>query len=129
MGSVKKGFNWDRRGGKKVKTYNKDFYEDPDFLKLNKLMIRHPDKDWTQEIKQLIKRKKADFWGWKDPRSAFTVDKYLPHLSNDVYLICCFRKPKKILKSWKGKYNKKLIDSYNKAIIEALIKFCELDGT
>ena len=33
----------------------------------------------------------------------------------------------KILKSWKGKYNKKLIDSYNKAIIKSLKKFCELD--
>lgn len=115
MGNVKRGFH-------------KDFYEDPDFLNLNKLMIREPKKDWTQEIKQLIKRKKADFWGWKDPRTAFTIGKYLPHLGSDVYLICCFRKPEKILKSWKGKYNKKLIDSYNKAIIKSLKKFCELDG-
>lgn len=107
--------------------YYKDFYEDPDFLKLNKLIIRKPQKDWTSEIKQLIKKKRADFWGWKDPRTAFTINRYLTHLDNDVYLICCFRKPKKILKSWQGKYNKKLIDAYNQAIIKALKKFCELE--
>lgn len=112
--------------GNRKKGWHKDFYEDPEFLRLNKLMIRHPEKNYDKEIKALIEKKRSKFWGWKDPRSSFTVDKYLKYLNNDVYLICCFRKPEKILKSWKGKYNKQLIDSYNKEIIKVLKEFCEL---
>ena len=93
---------------------------------LNKKMIRNK-KSYVDEIKALIQRKRAKFWGWKDPRNAFTVDNYLPHLDGDVYLICCFRKPDKILKSWKGKHSKELIDSYNRNIIKSVKKFVELE--
>jgi len=111
--------------GVKMGNMYKDFYEDYDFSNLNKLIIRNGNI-YKDKIQELIKRKKSKFWGWKDPRTAFTIEEYLPHLDNDVYLICCFRKPAKILKSWKGRYSKELIDSYNRAIIKAVKRFCIL---
>ena len=68
-------------------------------------------------------------WGWKDPKTAFVLEKYLPHLKGDVYLICCFRKPKKVLESWqkskKTSGGKELLDKYNNALLEAIKKFLE----
>jgi len=81
-------------------------------------------------IKRLIARKKGKLWGWKDPVTSLTIKHYLPHLDGDPYLVCVFRKPQKIVNSYKdqegGRITKKLIDRYNNGIISAIKEFCEL---
>ena len=54
--------------------------------------------------------------------------KYLPYFddSDDVYLICCFRKPAKVEESNKGKLTREAINEYNKRLINAIKRFCEL---
>jgi len=118
------------------------YYEDPDFIYLNRRILynakgslgKPPSEnnlfkvDVKNRIKNLIKKKKSKFWGFKDPRTALTFNKYLPHLDGDVYLICCFRKPERTFKSYcreNGQIPPNLIASYNKAIISAISKFCE----
>jgi len=129
----------------RVKTEKKErFYEDPAFVRLNTRMICAAGGDWMdppseeeilkvdfdESIKAKIAQKKSRFWGFKDPRTAFTIKKYLPHLEDDVYLVCVFRKPKRVLKRW-GYYSvktttKKMVDNFNNAIISAIKEFVEL---
>ncbi len=116
-------------------------YEDWDFVKLNKRIIRKvgghdlalPTEKEIMSVNaggnriiKVIKSKKGKKWGFKDPRTSLTIKKYLPHLDGDVYLICCFRKPEKILQGRDERTNKKFIDHYNKAIISAIKEFVEL---
>lgn len=86
--------------------------------------------DKSGSIKELIARKESKFWGWKDPVTSLTIKHYLPHLNGDPYLVCVFRKPQKIVDSYKnregGRITKKLLDRYNGGIISAIKEFCEL---
>jgi len=122
------------------------YYEDIDFKDMNKKILseaggnlRYPPKkedidkvELDEEIKKLIDKKESKFWGWKDPRTTLTIEKYLPHLEEDVYLVCLFRKPKRIIDSYRGKsgfrrdFTKEVLDKYNSSILEAVRKFCEL---
>lgn len=132
-----------------------EYYEDSEFIDLNVKILRstgrsekryglkRPPKEklvletnFNEEIQSLIKKRKSSRWGWKDPRTALTIKKFLPYLDGDTYLICCFRKPNKITEStrlWniagaKGKgLSKEKIDKYNKSIISAIKEFCELE--
>lgn len=87
-----------------------DSLEDKDFTELNDWIIERAGGTWlepppqnkidrlkkdsvvTKRIKALLKKKKIEFWGVKDPRFTLTLSLYLPHLSDDRYLICIFRK-------------------------------------
>lgn len=79
-------------------------FEDKDFLQLNKRIleaaggswnappteesIREQESSFTEEIKDVIRRKSAGLWGWKDPRTSLTIRLYLPHLLNPYFIIC-----------------------------------------
>jgi len=115
-----------------TKESKEGFYENPVFLNLNKEIRNNPHcPKINDKIRRAIKKNKPKFWGFKDPRTCLSFEHYLPHLDEDVYLICCFRKPKYIIKalkrgkSWRGK-EKKMIDLYNKSIINIIKKFCKL---
>ena len=119
------------------------FYENIDFLNLNEEILRNAEGSWNnppseeaihkaankEKIKETIKRNQSEMWGWKDPRTALTIQEYLPYLDDDVYLIAIFRKPQKVRESLARigkvdyKDSSKLIREYNKRIIKAIKKF------
>ena len=84
----------------------------------------------------MIKKSQSKFWGWKDPRTVMTAPFFLDELNknDDVYLVCVFRKPKKVaasLKKRSGMDYKKgydLIARYNKMIIRTIKRFVGLGG-
>jgi hypothetical protein len=81
------------------------------------------------KIRKFVEESESDFWGFKDPRTSLTIKNYLPYLGGDTYLICCFRRPKKVLESYAIEDKRVtigLIDKYNKSIISAVTEFCEL---
>ena len=83
--------------------------------------------DFEDKIKEIIKEKKSKMWAIKDPRFSLTAKKFLPYIDDDVFLICCFRKPDKIVESYKDLeegVDKNLIDHYNKSIISIIKEFC-----
>lgn len=121
--------------------------EDVHFRKLNNKILRAAGGSWyappseeailgldfDEQIKSLLGNYEYKMWGFKDPRTSLTGKLYLPHLAEDVYLFCCFRKPKRVVKSLKLRspmydkhINRKLIDRYNKGIISLIEEFCEL---
>jgi len=106
------------------------YYEDNQFAYFN-LCMEKKNKEWPGHMKKLIRKRQKKFWGWKDPKTAFTLDKYLPHLKNDVYLICCFRKPSRVLRSWrrsrKAKEGRGLLDKYNNALLKSIKYFLEYE--
>jgi len=132
--------------------YFKYYYQDRDFVDINKLILRAtPGGRWNtpptrEEIinttkmdsrieKTVNKRKeKYDMWGWKDTRTSLTFPKFAPHLEGDVYLICCFRKPDRIVKSYEDAnerdptriIDRENVDKYNKSIIQNIKEFCDL---
>ena len=122
------------------------YYEDKGFRGVNKKILEEAggtlqdppseedilNVDLEKDIKRLLSRERGKFWGWKDPRTNLTVEKFLPHLDDDVYLICCFRRPGRLVGSYKGKsgfgkkFSKDILDRYNKAILKTVKEFCEL---
>ena len=95
------------------------YYEDLMFVELNKRIIENAgggDFDtpphekiiapgFEEDIKIAIKTRDDSYmWGWKDPRNAFTAQKYFPYLEGDVYFIACFRKPQRTVDSWNRRY-------------------------
>lgn len=135
--------------GVKMGNTNRLFYENRKFIDLNREIIKKagghvPDEadilavDVKDKIVNLIEESRAPFWGWKDPLTSLTAKKYLPYLEEDVYLICCFRKPKRVVESHirrEPKYGQRhrrkrlraRVDAFNRAILRAIRTFCELD--
>ena len=104
-------------------------FEDLEFERVNQKILRK--KKYKQGLEKLIKeRDKKHLWGWKEPKTSLTLDKYLPYLKNDVYLFCCFRKPSILLKNWKETKHtsggRKLLDKFNKKLLKNIKKFLEL---
>lgn len=131
--------------GINFKVNTRDVYQDIEFVILNERILSKAGGSWYNppseekilaveydiNIKRYIESRKDKFWGCKDPRASLTIKKYLPHLDGDVYLICCFRKPEKVIESYKNekhgeKVDKKLVDHYNKSIISAIKEFVGL---
>ncbi len=125
------------------KRMHPDLYQDKDFVGINQKILGKTSGYWhtppsdeeikkidvSDSIKKVIKKKKSKFWGFKDPRTVLTIDHYLPHLEdNDTYLICIFRKPKRVLKSYKHdkRITEDIIKIYNKKIIETIKRFCNV---
>lgn len=117
-------------------------FQDSEFVGINKQILASTGKAWhdppTEEavlntdfdstIKDAIKkRNKIKFWGFKDPRTAITIRKYLPYLQGDPYLFCCFRKPEKVVASYSNdrRVSRELIDIYNERIISAIKIFLQ----
>lgn len=130
-----------------------DVCEDHEFKEMNKRILRRAGGKWydppsedailavdvEDEVKALLDTFKFEKWAVKDPRAALTGKHYLPHLTGDIYLFCCFRKPERLIASLKRKMarlddfeldekyiNKALIDRYNTSIISLIEEFCEL---
>lgn len=87
-------------------------FEDIEFISLNDEILKKAEGSWdnppfgekilaqkekfSDRIKALIeKKKKSEIWGWKDPRTALTIELYLPYLEN-FYFIVCYRDWKSI---------------------------------
>jgi hypothetical protein len=92
------------------------YYENMDFVKLNREILGHQDnsvlpipssqeiinkKDkFGEQIKKIIKKSQSSLWGWKDPRTCLTIELFLPFLTNP-YFIICQRNPLAIARSLK----------------------------
>ncbi len=102
------------------------YFEDIDFVNLNRLILNEAGGSWinppsedsirdqktkfNEKISDLIKTK-PKLWGWKDPRTCLTIELFLSHISN-AYFIVCNREHKAIalslFKRYKMKYEKSL---------------------
>jgi hypothetical protein len=105
-------------------------FEDMDFLKKNVELlggdiwndVDRPLQD--ADTNELINSKDTrSLWGWKDPRTTLTIDKYYNHLEDPI-IVGLFRKPELVAKSMAKRgdisevealilakaYNKKIID-------------------
>ena len=109
-------------------------FEDMDFLKKNVEILG--GDNWDQpdtplqdaDTSQLLKQKdNKPLWGWKDPRTCLTIDKYYDHL-DDPIILASFRKPDMVGKSLarRGDMTEEegiaLAKAYNKKIIDFLSK-------
>jgi hypothetical protein len=123
----------------------KGYYEDIEFVNLNKYLLKLAGGDWynippewkilelaknerpMQLIKELVDRrtKKYDRWGFKDPRTCLTIRLYLPYLP-EHYLYASFRSPRDIAASLKRCHGKplggslRLAKEYNKRLLKLL---------
>lgn len=43
---------------------------------------------YHKHIKRTIRFEEGGLWGWKDPRSVFTIKYFLPYLTNPVFIVC-----------------------------------------
>ena len=86
-----------------------------------------------EDISKQINDHRRKFWGWKDPRLSGTLPAFLPYFENDdVYVIACFRKPKKVVASLHKRNEMphprahQLTQSYNRRLLESIREFLDL---
>lgn len=109
-------------------------FEDMDFLKKNVEILGGNVWDEVDrplndvDTAELLRRKDTrPLWGWKDPRTVLTIDKYYDHLDDPV-IVALFRKPEHVGKSMarRGDIGEEeavaLARAYNKKIIDFLSK-------
>ena len=109
-------------------------FEDMDFLKKNVEILggnvwNDVDRPLNDvDTRELVERKNdKPLWGWKDPRTTLTIDKYYDHLEDPV-IVALFRKPELVAKSMakRGDIGEAealdLARAYNKKIIDFLSK-------
>lgn len=115
---------------------NFNVYENSSFVDLNNEFLKECGGSWndppTEEVirekcpsfkeraKNLITYFKKEFWGFKDPRTALTFPLYEDLLEDDVYLVCMFRKPQKLVEKGIGR---DLVDTYNQRILKIIERF------
>lgn len=110
------------------------FFEDIEFLQTNIQLLggdrwaNPPEGLQDIDVEKLIKRKDvAPLWGWKDPRTVLTIEKYYD-LLEDPILVCVFRKPEHVGASLERRGNMskeqgvKLADEYNQRLLTFLNK-------
>lgn len=131
-------------------TKEETLYEHIDFNKLNVDILKRAGGSWDnppsevsikrvmehslikEKISKLINKLKEKFWGFKDPRTSLTAKGILPHLKDDVYLVCIFRRPEKAIASLQrqSKMSKakclSLYKEYNRRIVDTIRVFCEI---
>lgn len=95
MGIEMLGTNWENPLG---------FYEDKHLLELNELILAAASGTWdippdretilanenqfSKDIANLIdKEQKLGIRGWKDPRMSLTIELYVPHLKNPIFVV------------------------------------------
>jgi hypothetical protein len=107
-------------------------YEDMDFLKKNVEIlggniwndVNRPLED-VDTLALIHQKNTRPLWGWKDPRTVLTIDKYYDHLEDPV-IVALFRKPTLVGKSMaqRGDISEEdaitLAKAYNKKIIDFL---------
>jgi hypothetical protein len=107
-------------------------FEDMDFLKKNVELLggniwNDVDRELTDaDTSALIAAKNVHpLWGWKDPRTVLTIEKYYDHL-DDPIIIGLFRKPELVAKSMARRGDISEVDAlalakaYNRKIIDFL---------
>jgi len=88
-------------------------------------ILEFPHKD---EIKDLVKNCKNEFWGWKDPRMAATVELYLPYVDDPIFIVC-YRGFEETAQSIARRdrvsivHARKIVRGYQKRISEFLERF------
>lgn len=89
-------------------------FEDIGLLRLNDKILKAAGGSWDNppreleiyeagyeirdQIKEAIKKRECDLWGWKDPRTILTIRCYQPYLKNPIY-VSCFRDPTEVAES------------------------------
>lgn len=80
------------------------YFEDIDFPPINDEILINAGGSWidppaqhrimlqknqsAEKIDKLISKKHRDkIWGWKDPRTALTIELFLPHLTNPHFIV------------------------------------------
>ncbi len=121
--------------------------EDDDFKTLNKRILKAAGGDaynipsheaimavedrFEDDIKATIEKHRGEMWGWKDPRTVFTLDLYLPHIKDEIFLIYSIREWSGVRKSlqrlgWgKGKDIDSVLKEYKKRLIQIITDFSE----
>lgn len=114
-------------------------FESQPFIDLNKKILNDAGGDWKNppskeairavdrddEIVELIEKYEKELWGWKDPRTTLTIEKYWPYLKNP-HIISCFRDPKEVGRSLQERGDmtayegEKLANEYNQRLIHFL---------
>ena len=56
-------------------------------------------KKYRKRARELIKKYKADLWGFKDPRTTLALPAYINEFKGDVYFICMVRRLSKVTES------------------------------
>ncbi len=122
------------------------FFENQDFQELNDKILLEAGGNWgdvpseediskvnlDEEVEALVRKSQDDMWGWKDPRTALTLEHYLPFLDDDVYLVSVFRKPERVAESLHRihGYDKesclKLATLYNDRMIKQIQNFVKV---
>jgi len=83
------------------------YYENREFTDLNQRILWEHNLSWDnpeevlsteEDVKGTIERNYSKVWGWKDPRTTFTLPCYLPYLK-DFVLIFMRRNKEAVLKS------------------------------
>lgn len=87
-------------------------------------------------MRKFLTDMRQDFWGFKDPRTSFTLpawDKLFYHDEEDVYVIGIFRKRPRVMASLKktrqgpdDSTREKMIIEYNKRTLENIARFLEI---
>jgi len=79
------------------------YFEDTDFISLNDSILAAAGGDWLKpparykiilqgkeyedKIKQMVTKKhNSELWGWKEPRTAITIELFLPYLRNPHFI-------------------------------------------
>lgn len=110
--------------------------EDIDFVKFNDMILKEAGGDWRnlppdeaiakavqnheEEIIALIKRKQKKVWGFKDPRTIFTIRHWLKHLGDDdVYLVAVFRHPDHAAASMNKIWPHRSVEKSREYVVEA----------
>jgi len=109
-------------------------FEDMDFLRRNVELL--DGNIWNDVDRPLLDLDAGDLirakdnkplWGWKDPRTVLTIDKYYDHLEDPV-IVSLFRKPEHVASSMarRGDISEdealELAKAYNRKIIAFLEK-------
>ena len=124
----------------------KGYYEDIEFVNLNKYLLKLAGGDWynippewkilklaneprpASLIKKLVQKRVRmyDRWGFKDPRTCLTIRLYLPYLP-EHYIYASFRSPKDIAVSLNRCHNVPVDTAFNlaKEYNRRLLKFLE----
>ena len=97
-------------------------FEDEDFVEMNRKILNRPNKDFSGEIQTLIKHKSKGkkLWGWKNPSTILTIDKYLPYLTNPYFVIIIRNPINNALSMVKYSYDNKLDFPQPLTLMEAI---------
>jgi len=119
-------------------------FEDVEFVNLNKEIFNdlgsmdlHPPmakdvlsikEDYSTRIEKMIKSREG-LWGWKDPRTAITIELFWEHLTNP-YVIVCERAAMEVAKSLNKRQKLPINDGINvrEKYVKSINDFIEINN-